>query len=78
LGMTLAFDNDRSRIRMVGDDQISVVWDDDDDFGEATFYLSSPRARIGTQSTAKQPALRFRRSRVERSFLPAPTTRAGW
>jgi DNA invertase Pin-like site-specific DNA recombinase len=77
-GMTLAFDNDRSRIRMVGDDQISVVWDDDDDFGEATFYLSSPRARIGTQSTAKQPALRFRRSRVERSFLPAPTTRAGW
>lgn len=55
-GMTLAFDNDRGRTRVVGDENLSVVWDEDGDFDEATFYLSSTRARTGTASTARRPA----------------------
>gem|GEM_PF-6516742 len=52
-GMTLAFDNDRTRMRVVGDENLSVVWDEDGDFDEAMFYLSSPRrcasSRAGTR-----------------------------
>lgn len=41
-GMTLSFDSQSSRIRAVCDDNLSVVWDEDADFDEAQFYLSSP------------------------------------
>lgn len=58
-GMTLAFDNDRSRIHVIGDGRSAIHWDEDQwgtrDDDDASFYLYSPRRR-----TVQVPAMPIR------------------
>lgn len=46
-GMTLTFDNDAMQLRAVGDENMSVLWDESGNFDDAVFYMSSSPVRTG-------------------------------